>query len=152
MTEQAYPEAAAMELDALNEIPSGVGIFDVTGSAIQLKFLNDGFYRMIRARREDRARFFGAGTIQSVHPDDRPGLLAEVAASIREKRLFEYRFRNLDGGGAYVWLGIRARHRPVAENTERFYAFPAGVFQIAFANQHQYGLRLAFEQERERFD
>jgi signal transduction histidine kinase len=122
MTEQAYPEAAAMELDALNEIPSGVGIFDVTGSAIQLKFLNDGFYRMIRARREDRARFFGAGTIQSVHPDDRPGLLAEVAASIREKRLFEYRFRNLDGGGAYVWLGIRARHRPVAENTERFYA------------------------------
>lgn len=53
-----------MELDALNEIPSGVGIFDLKDSVIEMKFLNDGFYRMIGARREDRARFFQQGDHQ----------------------------------------------------------------------------------------
>ncbi len=111
-----------MEFDALNEIPSGVGIFDVTGDLVEMKFVNDGFYHMIGARREDRTRFMRTGTINSVHPDDRPGLLKEAAASIREGRMFEYRFRNLDGSGLYIWIGIRARHKPVGGGTERFYA------------------------------
>jgi len=111
-----------LELEAMNEITSGIGVFDLTGSVIKMAYLNDGFYRMIGARREDRARFFAEGTIQSVHPDDRAGLLSEAKTSIREKRSFEYRFRNLNGGGKYIWIGIRASHKPVGENTERFYA------------------------------
>ena len=99
---QDLSNEAAMELDALNEIPSGVGIFDLKDSVIEMKFLNDGFYRMIGARREDRARFFSKGTINSVHPDDRPGLLKEAGDSIAEKRRFEYRFRNLNGAGEYM--------------------------------------------------
>jgi signal transduction histidine kinase/PAS domain-containing protein/ActR/RegA family two-component response regulator len=119
---QDLSNEAAMELDALNEIPSGVGIFDLKDSVIEMKFLNDGFYRMIGARREDRARFFSKGTINSVHPDDRPGLLKEAGDSIAEKRRFEYRFRNLNGAGEYMWIGIRARHKKLDENTERFFA------------------------------
>lgn len=111
-----------MALEALNEIPSGIGIFDVRGSVIEMKYLNDGFYQMIDAHREDRARFFHMGAIDAVHPDDRPGLYSEIAASIREKRLFKYRFRNLDGSGKYMWLGISAKHKTVDDKTERFYA------------------------------
>jgi PAS domain-containing protein len=133
-----------MELEAMNEIPSGVGVFDATPSVIIMKYLNDGFYRMIGARREDRTRFFNEGTINSVHPDDRAGLISEAHASIREKRLFEYHFRNLDGKGEYVWIGIRASHKPVDEKTERFYASYYNVDQ--FVNEREelaaYGKRL----------
>ena len=74
---------AELEREAMHEIPSGIGVFDVSGRVIEMKYLNDGFYRMIGARREDRGRFFRTGTINSVHPDDRPGLLQEALDAIR---------------------------------------------------------------------
>jgi signal transduction histidine kinase/CheY-like chemotaxis protein/PAS domain-containing protein len=137
-------EVAEMEFHALNDIPSGVGVFDVTGSVIDLKYLNDGFYRMIGAHREDRTRFLRKNTIQSVHPEDRPGLLDEALASIREKRTFEYRFRNLNGKGTYMWLGIRAAHKPLDEKTERFYASYYDVDQFVSTQNRleEYGNQL----------
>ncbi len=121
MEQKDRPEAE-IEFEALDEIPAGVGVFDVADSTITMKYLNDGFYRMIRARREDRARFFEKGTINSVYPEDRAGLLSEALQSIKEHRTFDCRFRNLDGEGRYIWIGIRASHKPLDEKTERFYA------------------------------
>lgn len=111
-----------MGAEAAGNIPSGVGIFDVRDQTIHLRYLNDGFYEMIGDRREKRTRFFDTGTIQSVHPDDRPGMLAEVRSAIAEGRPFKYRFRNLDGKGDYLWIGITANHRTLEDGTERFYA------------------------------
>jgi signal transduction histidine kinase/PAS domain-containing protein/ActR/RegA family two-component response regulator len=122
MPEETDKTLPTTDYNVLNEVPSGVGVFDVTGSVIEMKYINDGFYHMIGARREDRVRFYGAGTINSVHPDDRKGLLDEVIASIRENRMFEYRFRNISGSGKYRWIGIRANHEPLSEKTERFFA------------------------------
>lgn len=118
-----------LELETIKEIPSGAGIFDVTNSVIDLKYLNAGFYQMIGTRREDRERFFGKNTIQSVHPDDRPGMFSEIADAIRENRPFEYQFRNLDGAGEYIWIGIRASHKTLSAETERFYASYYNVSQ-----------------------
>ena len=122
MSDQLQNDIPVTGHDALDEIPSGIGIFDVTDSVIEMKYLNEGFYRMIGARREERSRFFSTGTINSVHPDDRAGLYLEAAASIRENRMFEYRFRNLSGSGGYMWIGIRASHKALNEKTERFFA------------------------------
>jgi hypothetical protein len=80
--ENASGLKAELELEAMNEILSGIGVFDITGSVIKMEYLNDGFYRMIGARREDRAQIFAEGTIQSVHPDDREGLLSEAKSCI----------------------------------------------------------------------
>jgi signal transduction histidine kinase/CheY-like chemotaxis protein/PAS domain-containing protein len=135
---------AEIEFEALDEIPSGVGVFDVTDAAITMKYLNDGFYRMIGAHREDRARFFNEGTINSVYPDDRKEILAEALRSIREHRVFDCRFRNLDGRGKYIWIGIRASHKPVDEKTERFYASYYDVDQYVSERDEltAYGKRL----------
>ena len=135
---------SGLELEAMDAIPSGVGVFDVTDSVINLKYLNDGFYRMIGARREDRTKFFGEGTINSVHPDDRAGLISEVRNAIREKRAFDYNFRNLDGNGEYIWIGIRAAHKPIGAHTERFYASYHDVDQyVSERNElRAYGKRL----------
>jgi signal transduction histidine kinase/CheY-like chemotaxis protein/PAS domain-containing protein len=126
---------AEIEFEALDEIPSGVGVFDVTDSVITMKYLNDGFYRMIGARREDRTRFFDKGTINSVYPEDRKGILAEALLSVQEHRIFDCRFRNLDGSGKYIWIGIRASHKPVDEKTERFFASYYNVDQ--YVNEHE---------------
>lgn len=122
MTEMDLIQQQKTELEAINQIPTGIGIFDVTGTVVTQKYLNDGFYQMIGAKRKDRSRFFSTGTINSVHPDDQSGLLAEVESSIREQRNFEFRFRNLDGAGNYMWIGIRASHKKIDEHTERFFA------------------------------
>ena len=122
MTEMDLIQKQKTELEAINQIPTGIGIFDVTGTVVTQKYLNDGFYQMIGAKRKDRSRFFSTGTINSVHPDDQSGLLAEVESSIREQRNFEFRFRNLDGAGNYMWIGIRASHKKIDEHTERFFA------------------------------
>lgn len=143
MEQKDRPEAE-IEFEALDEIPAGVGVFDVADSTITMKYLNDGFYRMIRARREDRARFFEKGTINSVYPEDRAGLLSEALQSIKEHRTFDCRFRNLDGEGRYIWIGIRASHKPLDEKTERFYASYYDVDQYVSEREKltAYGKRL----------
>lgn len=128
--------ASAVEIEALEFTPSGVGIFDLSGQTIRMVYLNDGFYRMIGARRSDRSRFFDTGTINSVHPDDRAGILAEAQAAVREKRMFKLRFRNLDGEGSYIWIGITANHKPLDATTERFYASYQDLGDIISAQKH----------------
>ena len=87
MTEENF------ELEALQNVSTGIGVFDVTGTTIKMKFLNDGYYQMVGQKREERKQFFGTGTVMAIHPDDRMGLLNEALASIREKRVFSFRFR-----------------------------------------------------------
>ena len=122
MEDDRTSDLTSMKLEMLNQIPSGVGIYDMTGSVVDMRFVNDGFYKMIGEKREDRTQYYSTGTIMSVHPDDRPGMLKEGYAAIREKRLFEYRFRNIKNDGSYIWIGIRASHKALNEKTERFYA------------------------------
>jgi signal transduction histidine kinase/ActR/RegA family two-component response regulator len=111
-----------LEQELFENIPTGMGVFDVTGDVIEMKYLNDGYYQMIQASREMRKQYFGVHTIQAMHQDDRAGLLKEAHDAIRESRMFQYRFRVLSGTGAYLWISIRANHKPVDGRTERFYA------------------------------
>jgi len=106
----------------LEHLPTGIGVFDVTGTTIDMQYLNEGYYQMIGTKRCERTRFFGKKTTDAIHPDDRKPLIEEVMASIREKRLFHFRFRVFTGNGTYLWIGINANHEPLTENTERFYA------------------------------
>ena len=106
----------------LQLIPSGVGVYDVTDGVVRKEYLNDGYYQMIDAKREERGQFDGTSTVNAAHREDMAGILAEAKASIREKRMFQYRFRVLDGSGGYRWLAIRANHVPLSDRTERFYA------------------------------
>lgn len=115
-------EVSDLGLEALQEVPTGIGVFDVCEGTIDLKYINDGYYQMVGQPREERTAFAGQRTIFAIHPDDREGLLKEAALSMQEKRVFSYHFRVQKGDGSYLWLGINANHRPLNETTERFYA------------------------------
>ena len=103
----------------LDLIPSGVGVYDVTDATISMVYLNDGYYQMIGA---DRRQFEGTNAVMSLHPDDLPGLMREVEASVREGRPLQYRYRCSLRNGEFRWLFIRANHVPLNSRTERFYA------------------------------
>jgi signal transduction histidine kinase len=109
-------------IDSLGKISTGIGIFDVTGDAIDMKYINEGYYQMIGDKRDARSRFFGTGTINAIYYEDRPGLLYEAKASIKENRVFRFRFRVLNGDGTYRWVGINANHEKLDDKTERFFA------------------------------
>ena len=106
----------------LQLIPSGVGVYDVTGSTVKKEYLNDGYFQMIGAGRDVRHQYDGTNTVNAIHKDDISGLLAETKAAMQENRMLEYRLRILDGNGSYKWFAIRANHVPVNADTERFYA------------------------------
>jgi len=106
----------------LQLIPSGVGVYDVGANTVRKEYLNDGYYQMIGAVRDERHQYDGTSTINAVAPEDLPGLLDEVRAAIREKRMLEYSFRVLSGAEGYRWIAIRANHVPVGGGIERFYA------------------------------
>jgi PAS domain S-box-containing protein len=111
-------------------IPSGVGIYDVTGTTINMVYLNDGYYQMIGVSRDQRRQYEGTRAADVFHPDDRPGLLAEAEASVRENRMFEYRYRAFIREGCYRWLCIRASHIRLNETTERFFAAYYDIDQL----------------------
>lgn len=106
----------------LELIPSGVGIFDVRDNVVNMVFVNDGYYQMIKSAKDDRLAFEGTGTINAIHPFDRAGLLEEEKASVLEKRMFQYKFRIFCGDGIYRWIAIRANHYTQKDGSERFYA------------------------------
>src|SRR5574344_215715 len=111
-----------LEQELFENMPTGMGVFDVTGDVIEMKYLNDGYYQMIQASREMRMQYAGVHTVQAIHQDDRAGLLKEAHDAIRESRMFQCRFRVISGAGAYLWISIRANHKHVDGRTERFYA------------------------------
>src|SRR5574344_136667 len=115
-----------MELNdyiTINSIPSGVGVYDLTGSRIETVYLNDGYYQMIGARREDRSEYFGRGAAKAIHPDDYGTIVRAAHECIRDnKRMLEIVCRVLTGTGSYCWLGLRANHIRLENGTERFFA------------------------------
>ncbi|MCI2068209.1 MAG: ATP-binding protein [Bacilli bacterium] len=106
----------------LELIPSGVGIFDVKDGVVNMVFINDGYYQMIKSTRDNRIVFEGKSTINAIHPSDRAGLLEEEKASVLEKRMFQYKFRIMCGDGVYRWIAIRANHYTQKDQSERFFA------------------------------
>ena len=133
-----------LELELIKSIPTGMGIFDVTGNVVKRLCNNDGYYQMIGTVRDKRSRFFGENSIYAIHPDDRTGIIEEAKASIRENRIFNMRFRILSGSGEYEWISIRANHKPINNETERFYA---AYYNIDDLIEHENNLKSVIESE-----
>jgi PAS domain-containing protein len=115
-------KADDMQYKVLQLIPTGVGVYDVTDTAVRKVYLNDGYYQMISADKDSRHQYDGTRTVDAVHREDVAGLIEEARASIRENRMLEYSFRVLTGDGGFRWIAIRANHIPAGEGTERFFA------------------------------
>ena len=55
MRTEAAPKAV-LNKDFVDKIPNGIGIFSYENGKYSTIYLNDGYYRMMHVRREDRSR------------------------------------------------------------------------------------------------
>jgi signal transduction histidine kinase/ActR/RegA family two-component response regulator len=125
-----------IEKDIIYNLPTGVVIYDVTGNVVKTPYMSNGFYQMLETTRAERVKARGGNAMNTVHPDDAPGLLAEAHAAIREKRMLDYRYRVLNGKGEYIWVGIRANHIPISSTTERFFTVFYDIDMLVKAQDH----------------
>lgn len=125
-----------IEEQILHELPTGVVIYDVTGNLVETPYMSNGFYQMLETTREERVKARGGNAMNTVHPNDALGLLAEAHTAIREKRMLDYRYRILNGKGEYIWIGIRANHFPLNDKTERFFTVFYDIDMLVKAQDH----------------
>lgn len=94
--------------DFVDKIPNGLGIFSYENGKYAAVYLNDGYYRMMHVRREDRSPEIKADPSLAVLEEDRERLNAELSAAARENRPLNCNIRILQGDGSYRWYNLNA--------------------------------------------
>lgn len=107
MTDQTKEHEYKSQLEnLLDHIPTGVSIFEIVGTKLNQIYVNDGFYRMLGTRREDRTQYTGYGTLSAAHPDDLPVIQATMARVLGGADLAECEYRVPNGQGEWVWIHL----------------------------------------------
>lgn len=130
-------------LQALSEhIPAGIGIFDVysDGRAEQV-YMNNGYYKSIGRKREDREFYFGFHALNAVHPDDLENVKETILDAERKTNSFSLETRIIVENGLYKWFSIQAN--PIRKNKGKV------TFYCVFTDVHQLKLsKIYLEEEK----
>lgn len=95
-TEQKKREDIQIEL--LDNLPCGAALYEIHGDRLSVIHLNRHFWELMGSKPKsyDEMPVFSA-----VHPDDRDGVMKEIAASVLQKREVDCNLRILCGDGLY---------------------------------------------------
>ena len=105
-----------------NNLPNGVGVFEVDGEKIAVKYLNDGCYSMLGLDSGRRDRSFCADPTAFIHPDDLLAVYREINSAIAENSLFNCTVRILCDDGSFLWISICAKWSLQDSGKYLFYA------------------------------
>ncbi|MCI2056596.1 MAG: PAS domain-containing protein [Oscillibacter sp.] len=91
----------------LNQVPVGIGIYEIAHGNIRQLYMNDSYYRMIGEPRETREKKRD-NFLLLVHPDDLAQVhtLADRCAAGSEQEVIDHRV--LCGDGSYRWFRLTA--------------------------------------------
>lgn len=109
-------------LQIFNNLPNGVGVFEVDGEKIAVKYLNDGCYSMLGLDSGRRDRSFCADPTAFIHPDDLLAVYREINSAIAENSLFNCTVRILCDDGSFLWISICAKWSLQGSGKYLFYA------------------------------
>ena len=93
--------------ELINQIPNGIGIFEINKGECRLKYMNDSYYRLVNDTREERFERSKHFFINNVHPDDKPlieKLISDVENGATEISLT---FRAVSGSKDYMHLRMQ---------------------------------------------
>ncbi len=96
-------------IDLMNNVPGGLGIyhFYMDGRLEQI-YLNNGYYSLLGVEREERNRYTGFSSLQSVYAEDLKHLLEEIRTGIQENRTIDDDIRVWCSKDHYKWLNVKA--------------------------------------------
>lgn len=90
----------------LDKVPGGVGIFELYKETISLKYINDGYYRILNAERGARRGYAGTNVLGAVHPEDRGLVVRQVINLNAGAATFDTSVRLVSGDGEYIWMRV----------------------------------------------
>lgn len=99
----------------IDEIPGGIGIFDVfTDGKIELIYLNNEYYKLIGAKRNERKQFQGFSVINAIPEDLRNELKSKLNEAISVDGFFTFIVYNQGTDENRRWLQM---HGKIVERT-----------------------------------
>ena len=107
--------------DLLDRIPGGLRIYEVREHKVHLKYLNEGYFRMLSAKRQDRECFSEDRFYNAAHPDDRATAKAALKKAEHGSGNVSLTIRVLNGKNRYIWLRLNAVYMPVSEDCTEVY-------------------------------
>jgi len=111
MKTEGSPAAAPQAIlnkEFVDKIPNGIGIFSYENGKYTTIYLNDGYYKMMHVRREDRSPEIREDPSLAVYEEDREKLNSELVSALEENRPMHCNIRILQGDGSYRWFNLRA--------------------------------------------
>lgn len=118
----------------LNDIPGGVGIFDVSEKATCMRYLNDAYYRMVEESREERLKRINNDFINGVDKRDRALIANAIRSVLSGENSVDFSYRVIKKGGDILWL--RLEGNVVSRNDGKI------VVYCSFSNVTQINSRL----------
>ncbi len=90
----------------LDNIPGGVGIYDYKNGALILKYINDGYYRIIDSSRAKRAHYIGTDILKMIRDDDSKIVKAALQPLAKGQDFVDVSFRVPKDQGDFIWIRL----------------------------------------------
>ena len=111
MRTEVLPETVPQSIlnkDFFDRIPHGIGIFSYQNGKYKAIYLNDGYYKMMHVRREDRDPEIREDPFLAIYKEDRERLNGELLSALEKNRPMHCNIRLLQGDGSYRWFSLHA--------------------------------------------
>jgi PAS domain S-box-containing protein len=108
MSGNSQPKGYKLDKNFVDKIPNGLGIFSYENGKYSTIYLNDGYYRMMHVRREDRSQEIQEDPSLAIYEEDREKLNNEISAALKDNRSLNCNIRILQGDGSYRWYNLHA--------------------------------------------
>ncbi|WP_244062763.1 PAS domain-containing protein [Faecalicatena contorta] len=106
----------------LDEVPAGIGIYEIKGGQASLLNLNAAYYNMLGAEPAARKQFLGTNSLEAVHPKDRKIIESAILRLKAGEDKVNALYRAKCGDGQWKWLNLTACAVERRENFIKVYA------------------------------
>ncbi|NCC44892.1 MAG: PAS domain-containing protein, partial [Clostridia bacterium] len=129
------------QLQALmDDVPAGIGIYEVINGEITQNYMNDAFYQMLGTTRENRRRYFGNNTLKAAHPDDFLPIRTALKKLMSGENRAEATYRILVENDRWFWIHLTGSIVERRENYMKIYATLSDYNETMQAqNELEYG-------------
>ncbi len=108
--------------DLMDNIPSGIGIFEYKNHVLSMRYMNDGYYDIIGSNREVRKKFAGKYILNAIHPDDKKLIFRKLNQISIHQQDIHIIFRVVCDDLSYRWISAQIRLINCVNNHYVFYA------------------------------
>ncbi|MDD3796916.1 MAG: PAS domain-containing protein [Lachnospiraceae bacterium] len=120
----------------VDEVPAGLGIFEVTEGKIVQVYMNEAFYTMLGITKKDRRVYFDENVMSAIHPEGVQKIHNGIKNLFSGEQRTEVDYRLKKRDGTWFWVHLSAYVVERRENFLRIYAVFSDYNRIKEAEQN----------------